>query len=282
MTQLRWWSSGIAALALLAFAVFLLSADDATSLPDSASVVSDLPADSSLVASDSTDPTNTMASDSAVPSTLAGDADTNSELLDALEEAPDGPAVSTNDGDSSSSSDVAAADNTTGADPTASQAAPADSAVASPAAKGLRLRIPSLGVDALVVELGFNAQGQLAVPTDAYSVGRYTISARPGDDGNALLGGHLNWGGLRGVFDRLDELNDGDLIYVVQDGDELVFQVSRSRSVTADASLQEVLSAPAAGSTLTLFTCGGTFDRSEGEYDQRLVVNAVRVANGAG
>lgn len=71
-------------------------------------------------------------------------------------------------------------------------------------------------------------------------------------------------------------------IVVNETGEEMVFQVSRSRSVTADTPLQEVLNAPAAGSSLTLFTCGGTFDRGAGEYDQRLVVNAVRIANGAG
>ena len=184
------------------------------------------------------------------------------------------------DVDSASTSTAGSADSGSTVSSTSTSTQP--SGVTAGSSDGLWLKIPTLGVDALVSELGYNDEGQLDVPSAAGSVGWYSISARPGESGNALLGGHLNWRGLRGVFERLDELNNGDLIYLVQDGEEMVFQVSLSRSVAADASLQEVLRAPATGSTLTLFTCGGSFDRSAGEYDERLVVNAVRVVTGAG
>lgn len=288
MTQLRWWTSGIVAVTLIALAVFVLSPDDAVSVPSRVAVVSDLSADSSALTSDVTALTTTSATDTAVSAAVSGDADSSSEVTDSVGGVPENAASGSTDGDSSASSASSASagtatDTTTATETTLlSQTPTVSSASAAGVAKGPRLRIPSLGVDALVVELGYDADGQLDVPADAYSVGWYSISAKPGEAGNALLGGHLNWQGLRGVFDRLDELNDGDLIYLVQNGEELVFQVSRSRSVSANASLGDVLSTTTAGSTLTLFTCGGTFDQGAGEYDQRLVVSAVRVANGAG
>lgn len=279
MTKLRWWVTGIGAVSLLAMAAFLLSSEDVTPVREAPSVVSETlsgslvsEADETQASSDETDSTGSAAG---INETVTG-TDVSEPVTSTSEET----AVAS---DGSGSSVVSAGSgSTSGAGTTTSNAGTTTQpAVATESSDGLRLRIPTLGVDALISELGYDAEGQLEVPNEAGSVGWYSISAQPGESGNALLGGHLNWRGLRGVFDRLDELNDGDLIYLVQSGEEMVFQVSLSRSVAADASLQEVLRAPAIGSTLTLFTCGGTFDRGAGEYDQRLVVNAVRVIDGA-
>ena len=265
MRNLRWWVGGMGAVALLAFTVLFLSDGDGGSNRGLASTVTEVRPSAGVASTDSIQSTDNSGS------TVAAVSETGSG------EVAESDSVVVSDGESAAEDAGAGGDVTAEPVPVSKQPA-----VKSGPLNGLRLRIPSLGVDALVIELGTNETGQLDVPRDAYSVGWYSISTRPGENGNALLGGHLNWAGLRGVFDRLDELSDGDLIYLVEDGEEMVFEVSRSRSVPADASLQEVLQAPAAGSTLTLFTCDGTFDRGAGEYEHRLVVNARRVVSGAG
>lgn len=282
MTQLRWWITGIGAASLLAMAAFLLSSEDVTPVREAPSVVSETLSGSLVSETDETQTgasqtgsTGSTESSGSVTETVTG-TDVSEPTTSASEET----AVAS-DGSGSSVVSVSGGSSSSQGTTTSSAGTTTQPAVATESSVGLRLRIPTLGVDALVSELGYDADGQLEVPNEAASVGWYSISARPGESGNALLGGHLNWRGLRGVFDRLDELNDGDLIYLVQSGEEMVFQVSLSRSVAADASLQEVLRAPAIGSTLTLFTCGGTFDRAAGEYDRRLVVNAVRITDGA-
>jgi sortase (surface protein transpeptidase) len=143
---------------------------------------------------------------------------------------------------------------------------------------GLRLRVPALGIDAQVIALGFDGDGQLAVPADGSSVGWYEISPRPGEQGNALLGAHFDWNGALAVFYGLDTLSPGDRVYLdgAPDG-ELVYEVSGVSSVDWDSSVVDVLATDVDGSSLTLFTCGGDFDSERHGYDQRLIVRAVQV-----
>jgi LPXTG-site transpeptidase (sortase) family protein len=148
-------------------------------------------------------------------------------------------------------------------------------AVSQPAASAVRLRIPALDVDAPILALGMNGYGGFEVPTTAYDVGWYEFSATPGAAGNAVFGGHLNWRGSLGVFDRLDELAPGDMVYVDTPAGTVSYRVTGSHFVAADTPFAQILGQRSGPATLTLFTCGGTFVRSAGEYDQRLVVNAV-------
>ncbi|MPZ99447.1 MAG: sortase [Dehalococcoidia bacterium] len=128
--------------------------------------------------------------------------------------------------------------------------------------------------------MGFNPQGQLEVPWTSYDVGWYSVSARPGSAGNALMGGHLNWAGELGVFDRLSELSAGDLIYVDTVDGRVTYEVERTHYIAYDSTFAELLGVRSGRETLTLFTCGGTFDQSRREYDERFVVRAVMVDAG--
>ena len=175
---------------------------------------------------------------------------------------------------------IGSADGVTSAPPfLASNGAPRSASVPAtqPAATGLRLRIPDLAVDAAVTPLGFDGAGGYAVPGTAAGVGWYEFSAVPGAAGNAVLGGHLNWRGSRGVFDRLDELSIGDLVYVDTAAGPVTYQVVSSYSVGAQTPFVDILGERTGPSTLTLFTCGGTYSAAAGEYDERLVVTAVRI-----
>lgn len=142
---------------------------------------------------------------------------------------------------------------------------------------GLLLSIPSLAVSAQVVDLGFTGDGVLDVPSDGASVGWYDVSPRPGEPGNALLGGHYDWDGSLAVFWRLGELQQGDRVELDDgSGTALVYEVQSTSSVDWERPLSEILSSDD-GSSLTLFTCGGVFDQARGEYEQRVVVWATLV-----
>ena len=153
---------------------------------------------------------------------------------------------------------------------------PASTLVSEPGAL-VRIRIPALSVDAPIVELGFNADGLLDVPSDGATVGWYSVSAEIGAPGSALLGGHRDWAGAVAVFYRLGDLSSGDLIHIERRGELLVYQVQSVRSVQYDTPLSDVLDGRSVSSTLTLFTCGGNFDRGLGQYDERVIVVASQV-----
>lgn len=149
--------------------------------------------------------------------------------------------------------------------------------VTEQASSGLLLSIPSLAVSAQIVDLGFTGDGVLDVPSDGVSVGWYDVSPRPGEPGNALLGGHYDWDGSLAVFWRLGELAQGERVELDDgSGSALVYEVQSTSSVDWDRPLSEILTSDA-GSSLTLFTCGGEFDEARGEYEQRVVVWATLV-----
>jgi LPXTG-site transpeptidase (sortase) family protein len=150
-------------------------------------------------------------------------------------------------------------------------------AVAAGRTAQMRIRIPAMGVDASLVDLGFNDAGLLDVPWDGAVVGWYTLSALPGEPGNALLGAHVDWRGSTAVFWRLRDLTAGDMIYIDTAAGELVYRVDSAGVVPNDTPLGEVLDTRSGSQSLTLFTCGGTFDQAEREYDQRVIVRAVFV-----
>ena len=140
-----------------------------------------------------------------------------------------------------------------------------------------RITIPAIDVDAPMITLGFASDGSLDIPYDAVSVGWYTVTPPPGQPGNSLLGAHVDWRGELAVFWRLRDLQSGDLIYIERGEQTLVYRVRESFSVAFTANVGDVLRSTPGESSVTLFTCGGTFNRSRGEYDERLIVHAVQV-----
>ena len=144
----------------------------------------------------------------------------------------------------------------------------------------VRIKAPSIGVDAPIVTLGLDAKGIMADPPDPVSVVWYDFSAHPGYAGNVVLAGHVDYHNYGpAVFWNLRRLTVGDRVHVtLQDGTTYTYQVaSLAYYDAATAPVGEIVGKTPA-ETLTLITCGGTFDRRAGDYDKRLVVRAVRIA----
>nr|MBA2449568.1 class F sortase [Chloroflexota bacterium] len=126
-----------------------------------------------------------------------------------------------------------------------------------------------------VVGLGVEPDGTLESPTTGGVIGWYVPSARPGQVGNMVASGHLDWDKQPAVFWRLKELRAGDRIAVVdEEGGRHEYEVEWVRQVDpANAPLHELL-----GRTtqrwLTLITCGGAFNPLTRDYAERTVVRA--------
>lgn len=253
MPSLRWLTAGLIPTAIIAVLVFrLLTSADATGSTSIPSSPDDEGTSSVAVVSPTASPTATSAPPSTATPTATGEPTVVPvEVIDPTPEATVTPTIVTT--------------------PT-----PAPAVVQ--ATSSVRLTIASIGVNASVDPLAFDGAGNFAVPITAGGVGWYDFSARPGAPGNAVLGGHLNWQGSRVVFDRLDELAAGDVIHVTSGEGDLVYRVTQVFVISADAPFTDILGERSGPATLTLFTCGGTFDSASRDYDQRTVVNAVQIS----
>jgi sortase (surface protein transpeptidase) len=147
-------------------------------------------------------------------------------------------------------------------------------AIAAPAAPPARLLIPVIGVDAAVESVGLDAQGRMGPPSVPTNVGWYRAGAAPGDAGDALLDGHLDWTNGPAVFWKLDRLRIGDPVTVVRaDGSRVHFVVD-STSVVPYTASEDALFTATGPPSMSLITCVGAWDQQRATYLQRLLVHA--------
>ncbi|WP_207841596.1 class F sortase [Williamsia soli] len=60
--------------------------------------------------------------------------------------------------------------------------------------------IPSIGVDSTLMGLELDQTGAMQVPPAGFPAGWYTGAPSPGEDGPAVIAGHVDWDGEPGVF----------------------------------------------------------------------------------
>ena len=139
-----------------------------------------------------------------------------------------------------------------------------------------RLRIPSLGVDTSLERVGLAEDGTIAPPDGWHTAGWYTGGPRPGQDGPAVVVGHVDSRSGPAVFYRLPELKRGAVVSVErEDGSRVEFRVTGQRRVPKDAFPAAEVYAPTLRASLLLITCGGEFDASTGHYVDNVLVTAV-------
>lgn len=134
----------------------------------------------------------------------------------------------------------------------------------------MRVVIPSIGVDSLVVE-GTDPKTLRA------GAGRYQTSARPCNPGNVAIAGHRNIYGK--PFLRVDELRRGDEVrlvtpertctYEVVDGPKGTARPSKSAAGWITTPDDGSVIAPLPGSMLTLTTC-----HPKNHATKRLIIRA--------
>lgn len=118
----------------------------------------------------------------------------------------------------------------------------------------------------------------MEAPTFPDTVGWYAPGAALGVPGNAILAGHVDWGGRLRTFGLLKQLEPGDRVHLSDAlGRWLTYQVVWNRTVDAEGAPVDEIFAQGPNEELTLVTCGGTFDAATRQYLSRVVVRALRV-----
>lgn len=140
------------------------------------------------------------------------------------------------------------------------------------------ISIEKIGVNAEIETIEI-VDGVMQDPTGPWVVSWYKETARLGEIGNIVMAGHLDyWDVGPAVFYNIAQLAEGDQVKIVgEDGKTYVYEVDWVRNYdNANAPIQEIVG-PTDEENLTLITCGGPFDYTNGVYLQRTVVRAHRV-----
>jgi len=148
-----------------------------------------------------------------------------------------------------------------------------------PIGSPIRIKIPSIRVNALVRKVGLTASGSMGVPKLPRDAAWYMLGPKPGEQGSAVISGHVNWlYGATGVFERLKALQPGDRITVQDDkGRSTSFIVREKREYGLKDDTTDVFRSYDGKSHLNLVTCSGVWDKAAKVYSKRLVVFADKV-----
>lgn len=140
----------------------------------------------------------------------------------------------------------------------------------------VRLKIPSIKVNAVIESVGLTSKGEMGTPKIPLDVAWYNLGPRPGEIGSAAIAGHVNWyNGAVSAFANLNKLKIGDRIIIQDDkGVEVSFIVRKIKAFTSKEDPSEVFISHDGRSHLNLITCFGVWDKKAKQYSKRLVVFA--------
>jgi len=138
----------------------------------------------------------------------------------------------------------------------------------------IRLKIPSINVDAPIEHVGLAPDGAMDAPKERANAAWFELGQRPGENGSAVIAGHYGWANKQAsAFDNLYELRPGDRLYIEDDrGTIISFVVRESRRYDPDADAGDVFGSGDGEAHLNLITCEGAWDKVSRTYSQRLVV----------
>lgn len=140
--------------------------------------------------------------------------------------------------------------------------------------------IPRLGVHARVLSVGLARDGSIATPGNVHDAAWYTGSVKPGQQGTALIDGHVSSWTSHGVFYNLTALSAGD-VFSIERGDGSVIQYRVVKTAVYDAALVDmsaVLSSIEPDmSALNLISCTGDVIDGTNDFSERVVVFSVQI-----
>jgi len=137
-----------------------------------------------------------------------------------------------------------------------------------------RLKIYSIGVDAIIQQVGLNKKGEVGIPNNYVDVAWYKEGPRPGAPGSAVIDGHLDGKNMKeAVFYDLEKLKVGDLVEVLDDqGKIFQFRVYDKKVYDYASSTPEVFTSDGSRFLLNLITCTGDWIQTQKIYNKRVVV----------
>jgi hypothetical protein len=143
------------------------------------------------------------------------------------------------------------------------------------AAFPVAVEIPGIGVRASLIELGIDADRRLEVPADPELAGWFVGGPWPGEQGAAVIAGHVDSTLGPAVFHQVPRLEAGDVVLVHRTDDTTAtFAVDRVEWWPKDGFPTDAVYREADGAELRLITCGGVFDRARLSYEDNVIVFA--------
>jgi LPXTG-site transpeptidase (sortase) family protein len=151
-------------------------------------------------------------------------------------------------------------------------------ALPTPTGAPLRLKIPSIKVDAAIEHVAIKKDGSMDTPKLPKNTAWYKLGPKPGEIGSAVIAGHVNWwNGAVSAFANLNKVKIGDKVYVQNDKGEVVtFTVRKIRRLDVAADATDVFISTDGKAHLNLVTCIGVWNKKTRQYSQRLIVFADR------
>ncbi|AQQ53280.1 class F sortase [Planococcus lenghuensis] len=135
------------------------------------------------------------------------------------------------------------------------------------------IELPAIGEEAEVIEVGLTEEGAMEAPSNIYQIGWFAPGTKPGEQGNAVMAGHVDGETSPGTFYNLKELEPGDEIRITgTNGKELTFIVTDKESYVPDKAPLEKIFGASSKAQLNLITCTGVFNSRTGNYEERLVI----------
>ena len=147
----------------------------------------------------------------------------------------------------------------------------------------IRVDIEAIDVHAPVVPTGVDENGDVAVPplSHAYLTNWYKDSPTPGQDGNAVILGHVDSPqAATAVFRHLGRLKKGSRISVTRkDNTVVVFAVTSIALYPKSTFPTSLVYGPSQTPGLRLITCGGTVDAHANPRHANIIVTAEMISS---
>lgn len=143
------------------------------------------------------------------------------------------------------------------------------------------LSIEKLGaVNARVLPMGINQKGELGTPNNIFDVGWYVDSGKPGQGGTMVIDGHNGGPHVHGIFKKLPELKEGDIIKIERgDGQVFKYKVVENTEVSlsdSNAYMSVASTSPMPGiESVTLISCTGEWSDQQKTYLSRQFTRAI-------
>ncbi|OXS64343.1 LPXTG-site transpeptidase (sortase) family protein [Bacillus sp. V-88] len=135
------------------------------------------------------------------------------------------------------------------------------------------IEIPAIDVSTSIEAVGLKENGEMAVTESFETTAWYQGGYKPGEPGNAVIGGHVDSRNGPAVFYKLNKLSKGDEIIVKnKEGEKRTFVVIDKKEYPWDDAPLKSIFGYSPASSLNLITCTGDFDHSARNYSKRLVV----------
>lgn len=136
----------------------------------------------------------------------------------------------------------------------------------------VRLKIPSISVNAAIEHVGVTPAGIMGIPVDTSNVAWFSLGPKPGERGSAVIAGHFDdVNGEDAVFTNLNLLKKGDELFVENNKGEVITFVVQG-SGTYDPGYADEVFSRNDGSYLNLITCDGVWDDVKKSFSKRLIV----------